>query len=159
MDWQLLAKNLPHMTAGLNTLAIVLLVIARLKIKQGNIAAHKRLMFSALGVSGLFLLLYLLHKVALLIVTGEPNQRFTTDETIAPRAARYFYYGLLGSHLLLAITVPYFALRAIYLAVKGRVEEHLKIVKYAFPVWIYVSITGVLVYLMLYQIYSVPLSV
>ncbi len=147
MDWQFLAGNLPHVTAGLNTLAIFLLLAARLKIKSGNVLAHKRLMLSALTVSGLFLLLYLIHKVALLVVTGEPNQRFPTDESVAPLAARYFYYVLLGSHLVLAITVPYFALRSIFLAMKGRVEEHRKIVRYAFPIWIYVSITGVMVYL------------
>ncbi|MDA9777403.1 DUF420 domain-containing protein [Rubripirellula sp.] len=154
MDWQFLAVNLPHVTAGLNTLAIFLLLAARLKIKSGNILAHKRLMLSALTVSGLFLLLYLFHKVALLVVTGEPNQRFPTDESVAPLTARYFYYALLGSHLVLAITVPYFALRSIFLAMKGRVGEHRKIVRYAFPIWIYVSITGVMVYLMLYQIYD-----
>ncbi|MDA8696970.1 DUF420 domain-containing protein [Rhodopirellula sp.] len=154
MDWQFLAVNLPHVTAGLNTLAIFLLLAARLKIKSGNVLAHKRLMLSALTVSGLFLLLYLIHKVALLVVTGEPNQRFPTDESVAPLTARYFYYALLGSHLVLAITVPYFALRSIFLAMKGRVEEHRKIVRYAFPIWIYVSITGVMVYLMLYQIYD-----
>lgn len=153
MDWQLLAGNLPHVTACLNTVATILLVSARLKIKKKDVAAHKRLMLTALGVSGLFLFLYLLHKVALLVVTGEPNQRFPTDESIAPANARYFYYVLLGSHLLLAITVPYFALRAIYLAIKGRIEEHLRIVKYAYPIWIYVSITGVMVYFMLYQLY------
>ena len=92
--------------------------------------------------------------MALLVVTGEPNQRFPTDESVAPLTARYFYYALLGSHLVLAITVPYFALRSIFLAMKGRVEEHRKIVRYAFPIWIYVSITGVMVYLMLYQIYD-----
>ncbi|MDA9840731.1 DUF420 domain-containing protein [Rubripirellula sp.] len=154
MDWQFLAVNLPHVTAGLNTLAIFLLLAARLKIKSGNVLAHKRLMLSALTVSGLFLLLYLFHKVALLVVTGEPNQRFPTDESVAPLTARYFYYALLGSHLVLAITVPYFALRSIFLAMKGRVGEHRKIVRYAFPIWIYVSITGVMVYLMLYQIYD-----
>jgi putative membrane protein len=154
MDWQFLAVNLPHVTAGLNTLAIFLLLAARFKIKSGNVLAHKRLMLSALTVSGLFLLLYLFHKVALLVVTGEPNQRFPTDESVAPLTARYFYYALLGSHLVLAITVPYFALRSIFLAMKGRVGEHRKIVRYAFPIWIYVSITGVMVYLMLYQIYD-----
>ena len=156
MTWQLLAGNLPHVTAGLNTLAIVLLLIARAMIRKGNREAHKRLMLSALTVSGLFLLLYLLHKVALFLVTGEPNQRFSTDENVAPVWARYFYYALLASHLVLAISVPYFALRSIYLAMKGRIEEHLRLVKFAYPIWMYVSITGVMVYLMLYQLYPSP---
>ncbi len=153
MSWQLLAGNLPHVTAGLNTLAIILLLVARVRIGKGDQEGHKRLMLSALSVSGLFLLLYLLHKVALFLVTGEPNQRFPTDENVAPNVARYFYYALLGSHLILAITVPFFALRSIFLAMKGRIEEHLRLVKFAYPIWMYVSVTGVMVYVMLYQLY------
>ncbi|MDB4338594.1 DUF420 domain-containing protein [bacterium] len=154
MNWQVLSDNLPHVTAALNATATVLLVAARLKIGKGDIVGHKKLMLSALGVSAVFLLLYLLHKVALFLVTGEPNQKFPTDESVAPAGARYFYYLILASHLLLAITVPYFALRSIYLAMKGRVEEHKRIVRYAYPIWMYVSVTGVMVYLMLYQLYG-----
>ncbi|MCG8652408.1 MAG: DUF420 domain-containing protein, partial [Pirellulales bacterium] len=63
-------------------------------------------------------------------------------------------YGILGTHLMLAITVPYFALRAVYLAMKGRIAAHKRLVRYAYPIWMYVSVTGVLVYLMLYQLYA-----
>ncbi len=111
-------------------------------------------MLWALGVSGLFLLLYLFHKLALYQATGEPNKRFPTDPAVAPDAARYTYYGILLTHLLLAMTVPFLALRAVYLAMKGRIVAHKKLVKYAYPIWMYVSVTGVLVYLMLYQIYA-----
>ena len=110
-------------------------------------------MLTALGISALFLALYLLHKVALYATTGEPNKRFPTDVSVAPLAARYTYYGILGTHLLLAITVPVLALRAVYLAMKGRILAHKKLVRFAYPIWMYVSITGVLVYLMLYQLY------
>ena len=69
-------------------------------------------MLAALAVSALFLLLYLFHKLALYQATGEPNKRFPTDPSVAPDAARYTYYGILLTHLVLAISVPFLALRA-----------------------------------------------
>ncbi|MCA9138571.1 MAG: DUF420 domain-containing protein [Planctomycetales bacterium] len=151
--WQTLADLLPHCTALLNTAATCVLALGLIKIRQGNPRAHKKLMLTALAISGLFLALYLLHKVALYQTTGEPNKRFPTDTTIAPLAARYTYFGILGTHLLLAIAVPFLAIRAVYLAMKGRIVAHKKLVRYAYPIWMYVSVTGVLVYLMLYQLY------
>ena len=151
--WQVLADYLPHCTALLNAAATVVLALGLIRIRQGNPRGHKKMMLTALGISALFLLLYLLHKVALYLTTGEPNTRFPTDTDVAPLAARYTYYGILGTHLLLAIAVPFLALRAVYLAMKGRIVAHKKLVRFAFPVWLYVSVTGVLVYLMLYQLY------
>ena len=155
MNWQFLSDNLPHATASLNTFATVLLVLAFLAIRKGNVRRHKKLMLSALGVSALFLLLYLFHKVALYQATGEPNTRFPTDPAVASPLARYVYLAVLIPHLLLAMTVPFLAVRAVYLAKQGRIVAHKKLVKYAYPIWLYVSVTGVVVYLMLYQIYKV----
>ena len=154
MSWQFWADNLPHVTALLNCIAAVLLAAAFVAIRQGKARQHKDLMLRALGVSAVFLLLYLLHKVALYQTTGEPNTRFPTDPEIAPPAARTVYLTILVTHLVLAMTVPFLALRAVYLAMKGRIVAHKRIVKFAFPIWMYVSITGVVVYLMLYQIYA-----
>jgi len=151
MSWEFLADNLPHATASLNAIAAVLLVIALLFIQNGRVEAHKRTMIAALAVSGVFLGLYLLHKFALYEVTGEPNKRFPTDPEVAPTAARYTYYGILLTHLVLAIAVPFLALRAAYLGLKGRIDEHRRLVKFAYPIWMYVSITGVLVYVLLYH--------
>jgi uncharacterized membrane protein YozB (DUF420 family) len=153
MDWQTLADNLPHATAALNACAAFLLALGLINIRAGRARVHKKYMLSALGVSALFLLLYLFHKVALYQATGEPNKRFTTDPAIASESARYTYYGILGTHLVLAITVPFLALRAVYLAMKGRILAHKRLVRYAYPIWMYVSVTGVLVYMMLYQWY------
>ena len=153
MGWATLADNLPHATAMLNTAATVVLIAGLVRIRQGQVRRHKNLMLTALVVSGLFLLLYLLHKVALYQATGEPNKRFPAD---APAAARVTYFSILGTHLLLAITVPFLALRAAYLAMTGRILAHKRLVKYAYPIWMYVSITGVMVYLMLYQLYAPP---
>lgn len=151
MSWQFLADNLPHATASLNATATVLLVLALRAIRNGRARKHQRLMLSAVTVSALFLLLYLLHKGALYQTTGQWNKRFPTDPGAAPDAFRYSYYGVLGTHLVLALTVPVLVLRAIYLAMKGRIVAHKKLVKFAYPVWMYVSVTGVLVYLMLYH--------
>jgi uncharacterized membrane protein YozB (DUF420 family) len=112
------------------------------------------MMLSALGVSAVFLLMYLLHKVSLYMTIGEFNNKFPVDPSVAPVAARYTYYGILVTHLMLAIIVPVLALRAVFLAMKGRIVEHKRLVRFAFPAWMYVSVTGVLVYLMLYQFYG-----
>ena len=152
--WEFLASNLPHLTAVLNLTATVLLLMGLISIKRGRARRHKTMMLSALGVSAVFLLIYLLHKVALFMTTGEFNNKFPTDTAVAPLAARYTYYGILITHLMLAIIVPVLALRAIFLAMKGRIEEHKRLVRFAFPAWMYVSVTGVLVYLLLYQFYG-----
>lgn len=153
MSWDFLSNNLPHVNATLNVIAAGLLAAGLWNIRSGKAKMHKQLMLYALAVSALFLLLYLLHKVALYQATGEPNKRFPTDPEVAPDAARYTYYSILLSHLLLAMTVPFLALRAVYLASRGRIIAHKKLVRYAFPIWMYVSVTGILVYLMLYQLY------
>ena len=152
--WQLLSDNLPHCTALLNATATCFLAIGLVKIKKGRAREHKKWMLRAFGVSALFLLLYLLHKLALYQVTGEPNKRFPIDTEIAPLAARYTYYGILITHLILAIAVPFLVIRAILLAKSGRIVQHKRLVKFAYPIWMYVSVTGVLVYLMLYQLYA-----
>ena len=152
MMWEFLANNLPHLTAALNLTATVLLLLGLISIRRGKARRHKTMMLSALGVSAVFLLMYLLHKVALFMTTGEFNNKFPTDT--APLAASYTYYGILITHLMLAIIVPVLALRAIFLAMKGRIAEHKRLVRFAFPAWMYVSVTGVLVYLMLYQFYG-----
>ncbi|TWT71134.1 DUF420 domain-containing protein [Crateriforma conspicua] len=148
MSWEFLAANLPHVTAALNLCAIGLLVAGLVKIKQKQWRKHRNLMIAAVVVSGLFLAAYLLHKVALQVTTGEPNKKFPVD---APPAARIAYFAILIPHLLLAMAVPVLALRAVYLAYKRRIVAHKRLVRYAYPIWMYVSVTGVLVYLMLYQ--------
>lgn len=152
--WQTLANNLPHLTAALNLTATVLLILGLVNIRKGRARVHQKMMLSALAVSALFLLVYLFHKLALYQATGEWNRRFPTDPEIAPEAARYTYFGILGTHLLLAMVVPFLAIWAVVLAKKGRIAEHKRLVRFAYPAWMYVSVTGVLVYLMLYQIYA-----
>ena len=154
MNWPFLAENLPHATASLNLVASALLLFALISIRRGKVKRHKNLMLTALGVSALFLSLYLFHKLALYQATGEPNKRFPTDPEVASPLARNVYLMILLTHLLLAMTVPFLVLRAVYLAMKGRIVAHKRLVKFAYPIWIYVSVTGVVVYLMLYQVYT-----
>jgi len=153
--WELLAGNLPHLNALLNLTATVLLALALGAIKSGQVKKHKTLMLRAFAVSVVFLMCYLFHKLTLYQVTGQWNRRFPTE---APTGARITYLAILIPHVILAMTVPVFALRAIYLAKNGRIIAHKKLVRYAFPVWMYVSVTGVLVYLMLYQLYPATAS-
>lgn len=149
--WDTLAANLPHVNAALNAVATVLLAMGLWNIKHGRARKHKKLMINAFLVSIAFLGFYLLHKFSLFQTTGQWNKTFPTD---APSSARITYLSILIPHILLAITVPFLALRAIYLAKNGRILAHKKLVRFAFPIWMYVSVTGVLVYLMLYQLYT-----
>lgn len=152
--WQTLADNLPHATASLNALATLFLLLGLVKIKAGKARQHRKLMTWALAISCLFLVLYLLHKVALYQTTGEFNKRFPSVGDGVSSAARITYFSILFTHLPLAMLVPFLAIRAVYLAAQGRIVAHKRLVRYAYPIWMYVSITGVLVYLMLYQLYA-----
>lgn len=138
---------LPHINVSLNSISIVLLVLGFVLIKQKKTEAHRKVMLATFGVSVLFLICYLTYHF------NVPSKPFPKDPDVAPTGVRYFYYGLLLSHIVLAATVPFLAVRSIYLALKGRIESHRRIAKYTWPIWLYVSVTGVLVYLMLYQIY------
>src|SRR6056297_208953 len=155
MEW--LAENLPHATASLNAFATILLLAALWQIRKGRIKAHRNLMLTALCVSVAFLGLYLLHKYALLEVTGKPNKEFPRDPAIASRGAFIAYLVVLMTHIPLAITVPVLAIWAAILGLKDRRAAHKRLVRWAFPIWLYVSVTGVIVYLMLYQWYPTPL--
>jgi uncharacterized membrane protein YozB (DUF420 family) len=154
MEW--LSENLPHATASLNALATVLLVVALIQIKRGRVTAHRNLMFAALATSTVFLGLYLLHKVALFQVTGSYNKLFPKDPEVASSTARAVYLLVLGTHIPLAITVPVLAIWAAVLGLKDKRQAHRRLVRFAYPIWMYVSVTGVVVYLMLYQIYVPP---
>ncbi len=149
--WNALANHLPHFNASLNVVATVLLAMGLWNIKHGRAKKHKKLMLSAFFVSIVFLVFYLFHKLTLFEATGQWNRPFPKD---APQGARITYFSILIPHILLAMAVPCLAIRAIYLAKNGRIVAHKKWVRYAFPIWMYVSVTGVLVYLMLYQLYA-----
>ncbi|QDU98464.1 DUF420 domain-containing protein [Lignipirellula cremea] len=136
---------LPHVNATLNAVAGVLLAIGYVLIKQRRETAHKRVMLSAFGVSILFLISYLTYHY---IIGG---QRSFPKE--APSAVRAFYFLVLISHILLAAITPFLAVATIYLGLRERRAAHVRLARWTFPIWMYVSITGVIVYLMLYHLY------
>jgi uncharacterized membrane protein YozB (DUF420 family) len=152
------AHPLVHLNAALNTLATLLLLLGLWRIRRRREEAHGRTMVLALAVSAAFLVSYLLYHA----IAG--SVRFTH-----PGPVRYVYYGVLLSHVLLAFAVPFLALYAAFLGSRalgwGRaaalpVEErarfrlkHIKVVRWAYPIWLYVSVTGVVVYLMLYHLW------
>lgn len=142
---QRLVEILPHVNASLNGLATVLLLIGYALIKQRRETAHKWTMLACFGVSALFLASYLTYHA----LAG--SKKFPSD---APEAARYFYYAILLSHVLLAAIVPFLALATIYFGLADRRGWHVRLARWTFPIWLYVSVTGVIVYLMLYQIYA-----
>ena len=126
--------------ATLNGSCAVLLTSGYVAIRRGGREIHRRIMLTAFGVSALFLVCYLV-RVAISGTHAYPGTG----------AARTAYFVLLGTHMVLAVATPPLAIRSIYLAWRGRIAEHRKLVKVTLPVWLYVSVTGVLVYLMLYR--------
>jgi putative membrane protein len=137
--------RLPHLNAGLNLLATFLLLGGYVQIRRGHERAHKLCMLAAFVTSVLFLGSYLTYHYHV------PSKKFPLA---APDHIRFLYYGILLSHVILAIFVPFLAITAIFHGLRNNRSAHRKVVRFAFPIWMYVSVTGVVVYLMLYQIYG-----
>jgi putative membrane protein len=133
--------DLPTLNAALNATAAILIGAGFYFIRTKNIPAHKACMVAALGVSAAFLTSYLFYHY------NVGSVRFTKQGWI-----RNVYFPLLLTHTVLAAVVLPMVLRTTYLALKGRFVKHVAIAKWTFPVWMYVSITGVIVYLMLYRL-------
>jgi len=134
---------LPSVNAGLNALAGTLLLLGFAQIKAGRRAAHARLMLAAFGTSSVFLASYLYYHFVVL-AQREPTQ-FHGDGWTRPA-----YLLLLLTHVVLAALVVPLALRVLWLARREDWERHKRWARVCFPIWVYVSVTGVLVYLCLY---------
>jgi putative membrane protein len=135
---------LPAINATLNGTSGVLLLIAYVFIRQRNIRMHKRFMLAACTTSLIFLACYVLNH----ILRHGVVTRFTGTGWIRP-----FYFSLLISHTILAITIVPMAIISVRNGLKMRVAQHRRIAKWTFPLWMYVSVTGVIVYFFLYQWY------
>ncbi|WLD15260.1 DUF420 domain-containing protein [Planctellipticum variicoloris] len=142
-DWVLM---LPAVNASLNGVAAVLLLVGYWLIKTGRRDAHKRAMLAAFGTSVVFLICYLVYHAALHHYTGESGKKFPGTGVV-----RTVYLAILLSHILLAFTLVFLPLMTIYRAWKQQWERHRKIARITFPIWVYVSVTGVIIYLMLYH--------
>ena len=128
--------------AVLNALAAILLVAGWVLIRRGRVKAHRTVMIAAFVVSTLFLVSYLTRYAI------EGTHRFA-----GPDAVRPIYLAILATHVPLAAAVPLLALRMFFLAWKGRFDAHRRLGRITLPIWLYVSVTGVLIYLMLYQLF------
>jgi len=134
---------LPPINAALNACAAGLLVYGRRLIRRGEVDRHRRVMLSAFAVSTLFLFLYVSHKV---------SRNFENTTFNAEGLAKTAYLVLLASHVLLAMSVPVFAIWLIRLGLSDDRAQHRRVARVAWPIWMYVSITGVLIYLLLYPL-------
>ena len=133
----------PVLDASLNGTSAVLLVIARRMIKQGRMAVHRALMLTALFTSCLFLVSYLYYHAHVGTV------RFQGHGWSRP-----VYFSILISHTILAAAVVPLVIITLSRALRERFDRHRVIARWTYPVWLYVSISGVIVYLMLYQLFT-----
>ncbi len=131
----------PALDASLNAVTAVLLLIGWALIKSGRREAHRWTMVAAFLVSSVFLACYLYYHA---------RHGVTHYQKTGP--IRDVYFAILGTHTFLAVAVLPMILRALSLAAAGRFEEHRRAARWAFPVWLYVSVTGVVVYWMLYRL-------
>lgn len=136
-------KILPHLNGVINSLTSVTLLAGLYFIKQKNVAAHRRMMGASFILGSVFLVSYVLYHL-----TNESTP-FEGQGLIRP-----VYYFLLVSHIVLSVGVVWFVLRAIYFALSHQIDRHKKVVKWAYPIWLYVSTTGVVVYLMISPYYK-----
>ncbi len=139
--------SLPVVNASLNGLATLLLMLGFVFIRQGKIRAHKATMLTAFGVSVVFLACYLTYHFGLQYYTGDPQRSFPDLGFI-----RQIYLTILISHIILAVFVPVLAGMTIFYGLTNRIEKHRRIARVTFPIWLYVSVTGVIIYVMLYQL-------
>ncbi|WP_239993054.1 DUF420 domain-containing protein [Candidatus Methylomirabilis limnetica] len=133
---------MPTINAALNGTSALLLSLGYLLIRQRKITAHKLCMGAALGTSTLFLMSYLTYhyQVGSIPFAGHGG-------------IRALYFTILISHTVLAAAIPPLALITVYRALRGRFDRHVRIARWTLPLWLYVSVTGVIIYCMLYHLY------
>jgi len=130
-------SDLPHIIATLNGISVLFLTIAYVQIKQGYKENHKRAMIGALAASALFLVFYLYYKA------NSGFAKFGGEGLIRP-----FYFGLLITHVLGAIVITGMVPVTVWRAIKGDFERHRRIARYTWPLWMWVGLSGVAVYVM-----------
>jgi len=136
------AADLPHLNAALNALAGLLLVVAYTFIRRGNIQAHRACMLAAFATSAVFLTSYVIYHAQI------GSQPFTGTGFI-----RIVYFAILIPHVILAAAVLPLAIVTLRRGLIRDDARHRRIARWTLPIWLFVSVTGVIVYLMLYQIY------
>jgi putative membrane protein len=140
--------DLPAVNATLNGLSAIFLTFGFIAIKRGHKIAHRNCMISAFGTSVIFLGCYLTYHGYLAFALHQGPTRF-----LNPAWFRPIYLIILGTHTLLAIVIVPLILMTLWRAKKQNFEAHKKIARWTWPLWMYVSVTGVVVYFLLYQIF------
>jgi uncharacterized membrane protein YozB (DUF420 family) len=133
-------RDLPALNACLNATAAALLIAGYRLIRTGRVQTHRRVMLCAFSVSVLFLISYLIYHYQV------GSVRFQKTGAI-----RSVYLSVLASHTILAAAVPFLAITTLYRGLSARFDKHRRIARWTLPIWLYVSVTGVVVYLMLYR--------
>ncbi len=150
----------PHVfalfSAIINAAVSIMLIIALQYVRKGKIEKHRKWMLSTMYLSIFFLVFYILHH----LFTGETRYGdlnrdgvLSEAEKLSAGGLRYLYYFIISSHILLAGLVMPFVLFSAYRALVGDISRHKKLVRYTYPIWLYVAITGVIVYLMISPFY------
>lgn len=156
IDRQSWITYLPAFNAVVNSITSALLVGAFISIKKQKVELHRNLMLAALLMGTLFLVSYVIyHASTVSTVFGDLDHDgiLSAEELALAGNSRAMYLFILLSHIGLSIVVVPFVLLAFYFALSGQIDRHKKIVRYTFPVWLYVSVTGVIVYFMISPYY------
>jgi putative membrane protein len=138
---------LPHVNACLNATSAVLLIVGYRFIRKLRVDAHRKCQVAAFLTSTLFLISYLTYHYY------HGDTRFLGQGIVRP-----FYFTVLISHVILAVVIVPLILITLYRAARGDFIRHKRIARWTLPLWLYVSVTGVIVYLMLYHIYPTPVT-
>ncbi len=141
LDFGAWTKSLSHVIGAINSLTTVLLVAGLILIRQNKINLHRAAMTAAFSLGAVFLVCYVTYHLT------NPANRYNGEGF-----SRYVYFFFLITHVLLSLIVLPLVLRAMFFAVTNRFDRHKRIVRYAYPIWLYVSASGVIVYLMLYHL-------
>ena len=138
--------DLPAVNATLNALSAIFLALGFFYIKRGNKISHRNCMISAFGTSVIFLGCYLTYHAMVKTVT----------HFVEPAWFRPIYLTILGTHTVLAVTIVPLILMTLWHAKKQNFEAHKRIARWTWPLWLYVSVTGVAIYLLLYRFFPQP---
>src|SRR4051812_13065289 len=135
-------SDLPALNATLNAIAGTLLVIGYVLIRRGRVQQHRRVMIAAFTTSTLFLVSYVIY-----------HANIGSRPFPGQGAMRIVYFTILLTHIVLAIVIVPMALITLSRGLRGRFDRHVPLARWTLPIWLYVSVTGVVVYLMLYRMY------
>ena len=143
-----LVQIFPHINAALNALSGIFLVCGLFFILNRRVHEHRLCMLTASSLSALFLICYISYHSLRTYYFGLGPTKFTGEGIVRP-----IYFTILTSHTFLAAVIAPFVVATLYKALKGNFDGHKRLARLVYPVWLYVSITGVIVYVFLYQLY------